>query len=254
MIYYHVWNVYYLFCSRNLFIILLFTFQWIAISDASPAVLLIFLLLSGPYTCKQFGQTECLHKHFDSVGCCLRACANCLREIKTVWYFCASSQCLRRLIACLHKQTSVLLGVDTMWLSAVVICSTIDHAMSSKGTAEERQFLIEFIEEYRSLPALWWVTSTEYSNRNKKNEQKAKLLKKYKGMYLNVEKKYVIKKLIQYKSVFKEGVKKNHTVVWATWRLAPHACTVCSCRQAICANKFAQIACTCRGRFKLIPL
>ena len=40
---------------------------------------------------------------------------------------------------------------------AVVICSTIDHAMSSKGTAEEQQFLIEFIEEYRSLPALWCV-------------------------------------------------------------------------------------------------
>ena len=53
--------------------------------------------------------------------------------------------------------------------------------MSSKGTAEERQFLIEFIEEYRTLPALWCVTSTKYSNRNKKNEQNAKLLKKIQG-------------------------------------------------------------------------
>ena len=80
-------------------------------------------------------------------------------------------------------------------MPAVVICSTIDHAMSSKGTAEERQFLIEFIEEYRTLPALWCVTSTKYSNRNKKNEQNAKLLKnKYKEKYLNVEKKYAIKK------------------------------------------------------------
>ena len=77
-------------------------------------------------------------------------------------------------------------------MPAVVICSTIDHAMSSKGTAEERQFLIEFIEEYRSLPALWSVTSTEY--RNNKNEQNAKLLNKYKEKYLNVEKKYVIQK------------------------------------------------------------
>ena len=65
-----------------------------------------------------------------------------------------------------------------MVVPAVVSCSTIDHAMSSKGTAEERQFLIEFIEEYRSLPALSCVTSTEYSN--KKNEQNAKLLNKYK--------------------------------------------------------------------------
>ena len=72
-------------------------------------------------------------------------------------FFCASSQCLRRLSACLHKQTSVLLGVDTVWLLLFVIRSTIDHAMSSKGTAEEQQFLIEFIEEYRSLPALWCV-------------------------------------------------------------------------------------------------
>ena len=40
--------------------------------------------LTGPYTCKQFAQTECLRKLLDSVGCCLRACASCLREIKTV--------------------------------------------------------------------------------------------------------------------------------------------------------------------------
>ena len=80
--------------------------------------------------------------------------------------------------------------------------------------------------------------STEY--RNKKNEQNAKLLNEYKEKYLNVDKKYVIKKRFN-KSMFKEGVKKNHTVTWATWRLVSHACTVCSSRQAICANKFAQI-------------
>ena len=79
----------------------------------------------------------------------------------------------------------------------VVICSTIDHAMSSKGTAEERQFVIEFIEEYRSLPALWCVTSTEYTNRKKEYELNDKLLNKYKEKYLNVEKKYVIKKSIR---------------------------------------------------------
>ena len=79
-----------------------------------------------------------------------------------------------------------------MVVPADAICSTIDHAMSSKGTAEERQFLIEFIEEYWSLPALWCVTSTEYSN--KINELNAKLLNKYKEKCPNVEKKYVIQK------------------------------------------------------------
>ena len=89
---------------------------------------------------------------------------------------------------CLLAQTNlILLGVDTVWLCQlslfVVRNCTIDHAMSSKGTAEERQFLIEFREEYRSLPALWCVTSTEY--KNKKNEQNAKLPNKYKEKYLN---------------------------------------------------------------------
>ena len=59
------------------------------------------------------------------------------------------------------------------------------------------------------------MTSTEY--RNKKNEQNAKLLNKYKEKYLNrlnVDKKYVKKKFN--KSMFKEGVKKIHTITWAT--------------------------------------
>jgi len=64
-------------------------------------------------------------------------------------------------------------------------------------TDEERQFLIQFIEEYGSLPALWCVTSNEYSNRSKKNEQYNKLLSKYKERYPNAEKNDVIKKLIQ---------------------------------------------------------
>ena len=67
-----------------------------------------------------------------------------------------------------------------MVVPAVVICSTIDHTMSSKGTAEKTTVLIEFMIEYRSLQVVWCVTITEYSNRNKKNEQNAKLLYKFK--------------------------------------------------------------------------
>ena len=37
---------------------------------------------------------------------------------------------------------------SSTWVPAVIICSTIDHAMSSKGTAEEQLFLIEFTEGY----------------------------------------------------------------------------------------------------------
>ena len=60
------------------------------------------------------------------------------------------------------------------------------------------------------------MTSTEYSNRNKKkkkNEQSVKLLNKYKEKYLNVEKKCVINKKNYFnKSVFPEGVKEIYTV------------------------------------------
>ena len=96
----------------------------------------LFYFLSGPYTCKQFAQTECLSKLLDSVGCCLRACASCLREIKTVWYF------LRKQPMLAPPQTN--LSITRSWQSwhcvvvpAVVICNRIDLAMSSKGTAEE---------------------------------------------------------------------------------------------------------------------
>ena len=74
----------------------------------------------------------------------------------------------------------LLLRVDTVWLCQLSLFVIRLTTLSFKGTVDGRQFLIEFIEEYRSLPALWCVTSTEYSNRNKKNEHYANLLNKYK--------------------------------------------------------------------------
>ena len=46
---------------------------------------------------------------------CTLAQTACVKS-KQFDIFCASSQCLHRLSACFHKQTSVLLGVNTMWL------------------------------------------------------------------------------------------------------------------------------------------
>ena len=73
---------------------------------------------------------------------------------------------------CMLAQTnlSITSGITRSWhrviVPAVVICSTIDHAMSSKGIAEERQFLIEFQEEYRVTPCAmvcdkYWVQEQE---------------------------------------------------------------------------------------------
>ena len=55
---------------------------------------------------------------------CVLAQAACVKS-KQIDIFCASSQCLRRLSACLHKHTSVLpvvlLGVDTVWLCQLLL-------------------------------------------------------------------------------------------------------------------------------------
>ena len=45
----------------------------------------------------------------------------------------------------------------------------------------EEEFIIEFIEVYHSLPALWDVQSKDHSNRDKKGEQYDVLLEKYRG-------------------------------------------------------------------------
>ena len=78
----------------------------------------LFNPLSGPYTCKQFVQTECLHKHFDSVGCCLHAGANCLCEIKSslIFFAQAANACAIWVLACTNRRQLVLFGVDTVWL------------------------------------------------------------------------------------------------------------------------------------------
>ena len=56
-----------------------------------------------------------------------------------------------------------------------------------------------------------WQVTTEYSNRNKKNEQNAKLLNKYKEKYLNVEKKYVINKNItSIRACSRKELKNSH--------------------------------------------
>jgi hypothetical protein len=40
--------------------------------------------------------------------------------------------------------------------------------MATTATEDERKFILECIEVYQSLPALWNVKSKDYSNRMKK--------------------------------------------------------------------------------------
>ena len=50
-------------------------------------------------------------------------------------------------------------------------------------TKEEKKFLLEVIDRYRQLPALWKIKSDDYSNRNKKEQAYESLLQKYREWY-----------------------------------------------------------------------
>ncbi|KAG8274455.1 hypothetical protein J6590_107674, partial [Homalodisca vitripennis] len=60
---------------------------------------------------------------------------------------------------------------------------------AAMANTDERKFLLEVIEVYSSLPALWDNKCKDYSNRIKKNEQYDKLLQKYNKRYSEADRK-----------------------------------------------------------------
>lgn len=69
-------------------------------------------------------------------------------------------------------------------------------------------FLIEFIEMYRSLPCLWKVKSSDYSNRQKKAEAYEKLLSLCKSVCPSATVELVKHKIANLRTVFKKELKK----------------------------------------------
>ncbi|XP_073483708.1 uncharacterized protein [Aquarana catesbeiana] len=69
-------------------------------------------------------------------------------------------------------------------------------------------FLIEFIEMYRSLPCLWRVKSSDYSNRQKKAEAYDKLLSLCKSVCPTATLELVKNKIANLRTVFKKELKK----------------------------------------------
>ena len=66
--------------------------------------------------------------------------------------------------------------------------------MATKAKEDERKFILECIEIYHSLPALWNVNSKDYSNRIKEKEQYEHLLRKYRERFQNADKNQLLKK------------------------------------------------------------
>jgi hypothetical protein len=67
--------------------------------------------------------------------------------------------------------------------------------MATKSKEDEKKFILQCIEVYHSLPALWNVNSKDYSNRMKKKEQYEHLFRKYRERFPDAHKNQLIKKL-----------------------------------------------------------
>ncbi|KAH3843699.1 uncharacterized protein LOC127877103 [Dreissena polymorpha] len=80
--------------------------------------------------------------------------------------------------------------------------------MAKSTRDEERKFILECIDLYRDLPALWKVTCEDYSNRVKKEAAYITLLEKYRERYQDATKEDVKKKFNALRTNFRKELKK----------------------------------------------
>ncbi|KAF5279079.1 hypothetical protein FQA39_LY05757 [Lamprigera yunnana] len=80
--------------------------------------------------------------------------------------------------------------------------------MATKEKDDEKKFILECIEVYHSLPALWNIKSKDYSNRIKKNEQYNNLLRKYREYYPDADKAQLVKKFNSLRTNFRKELKR----------------------------------------------
>lgn len=71
-----------------------------------------------------------------------------------------------------------------------------------------KQFIIEFIELYRSHPCLWKVKSTEYSDRDKKNKAYEDMIKKLQEVDNSATRDSVKKRIDSLRGCFRKELKK----------------------------------------------
>ena len=81
--------------------------------------------------------------------------------------------------------------------------------MATKAKEDEKKFILECIEVYHSLLALWNVKSKDYSSRmKKKKEQYEHLLRKYTERFPDADKNQLIKKFNSLRTNFRNELKR----------------------------------------------
>lgn len=74
--------------------------------------------------------------------------------------------------------------------------------------ANEKEFIVEFIELYKSYPCLWLVKSKDYSNRNAKNKAYNILVEKLQTVDPDANRDSVVKKINALRSAYRKQLKK----------------------------------------------
>ena len=80
--------------------------------------------------------------------------------------------------------------------------------MAKSAKDGERKFILEVIDIYRELPALWKITCDDYSNCGKREAAYNTLLEKYRERYEDATKEDVKKKLNALRTNFRKELKK----------------------------------------------
>lgn len=73
---------------------------------------------------------------------------------------------------------------------------------------DNKDFLIEFIELYRSYPCLWKVKSQAYSNKLKKNQAYDVLVCKYRQVNHTATRETVVKRIASMRASFRKEFRK----------------------------------------------
>lgn len=77
--------------------------------------------------------------------------------------------------------------------------------MASK---KEKEFMVEFIELYKSFPCLWKVKSKEYSDRNAKSQAYEILIEKMQTVDSIANRETVVKKINSMRTTYRKELKK----------------------------------------------